>query len=139
MQGKVEVSWIRGHAYKRTTRRMTSKHQRGNVGADANCTAVKRGVRSRVRPPLPKRKSWILCYDGVEMVGIIRKELRDVMKTERLMRYFKETRGWGEEADRWLDEGMLTGWRMTSMAMHQRIAAIRMMFLMWLAEDVQAH
>ena len=42
MQGKVEVNWIRGHADKRTTRRMTSKHQRGNVRADANCTAIKR-------------------------------------------------------------------------------------------------
>ena len=53
-----------------------SKHQRGNVRADANCTAVKRGVRSRVRLLLPRRKSWRLCYDGVEMVGILRKELR---------------------------------------------------------------
>ena len=139
MQGKVEVSWIRGHADKTTTRRMMSKHQRGNVRADANCTAVKRGVRSRVRLPLPRRKSWRLCYDGVEMVGILRKELRDRMKTERLMRYFKETRGWGEEADRWLGEGVLAGWRMTSKAMHQRIAAVRMMFSMWLTEDVQVN
>jgi len=65
---------------------MMSKHQRWNVRADANCTAVKRGVRSRVRLPLPRRKSWRLCSDGVEMVGILRKELRDRMKTERLMR-----------------------------------------------------
>ena len=77
MQGKVEVNWIKGHADKRTTRRMMSKHQRGNVRADANCTAVKRGVRSRVRLLLPRRKSWRLCYDGVEMVGILRKELRE--------------------------------------------------------------
>ena len=34
---------MRGHEDKRTTRRMVSKHQRGNVKADANCTAVKRG------------------------------------------------------------------------------------------------
>ena len=136
MQGKVEVNWIRGHADKTTTRRMLSKHQRGNVRADANCTAVKRGVRSRVRLTLPRRKSWRLCYDGVEMIGIFRKELRDRMKTERLMRHFKETRGWGEEADRWLGEGVLAGWRMTSKAMHQRIAAVRMMFSVWLTEDV---
>ena len=57
-------------------------------------------VRSRVRRPLPRRKSRRLCYDGVEMVGIPRKELRDGMKIKRLMRYFKETRGWDEEADR---------------------------------------
>jgi ribonuclease HI len=69
MQGKVEVNWIRGHADRTTTRRMMSKHQRGNVRADANCTAVKRGARSRMRLPLPRRKSWRLCYDGVEMVG----------------------------------------------------------------------
>ena len=48
------------------------------------------------------------------MVGILRKELRDRTKTERSMRYFKETRGWGEEADRWLGEGMLAGWRIPS-------------------------
>ena len=59
------------------------------------------------------------------------------MKTERLMRYFKETRGWGKEADRWLGEGVLAGWRMTSKAVHQRIAAVRTMFSMWLTEDVQ--
>ena len=42
-------------------------------------------------------------------MGILRKELRDRMKTARLMRYFKETRGRGEEADRWLGEGVLAG------------------------------
>ena len=82
MQGKVEVNWIRGHAVKRTTRRMMSKHQRGNVRADANCTAVERGVRSRVRLLLPRRKSWRLCYDGMEMVGILRKELKEKTRTE---------------------------------------------------------
>ena len=55
------------------------------------------------------------------------------------MGYFKETRGWGEEADRWLGEEVLAiaGWRMAGKAMHQRIAAVRMMFSMWLTKDVQ--
>ena len=66
---------------------MMSKHQRGNVKADANCTAVKRGVRSKTRLLLPRRKSWRLCYDGVEMVGVLRKELRDKTRTERLLKY----------------------------------------------------
>ena len=57
-------------------------------------------MRSRVRLLLPRRKSCRLCYDGVEMVGVLRKELRDKTRTERLMRYFKETRGWGVEAER---------------------------------------
>ena len=38
MEGDVEVHWVRGHEDKRTERRMMSKHQRGNVRADANCT-----------------------------------------------------------------------------------------------------
>ena len=38
--------------------------------------AQQRGVSRRVRLLLPIMKSWILCYDGVEMVGILRKELR---------------------------------------------------------------
>ena len=63
-------------------------------------------------------------------MGILRKELRERMRTERLMGYFKETRKWGEEADRWLGEGVFAGWRMTSTAMHQRVAAVRMAFLM---------
>ena len=33
---------------------------------------------------------------------MLRKELKEKMRTEKLMRYFKDTRGWGEEADRWL-------------------------------------
>ena len=49
MEGKLEVHWVRGHEDKRMTRGMMSKHQRGNVKADANCTAVKRGMRSKVR------------------------------------------------------------------------------------------
>ena len=100
---------------------------------------MKRDVRSRARLSLPRRKSRRLCYEGVEMAGVLRKEPRGKMKTERLMRYFKETRGWGEEADRWFGEGTLAGWRMTSKAMHQRIAATRMMFSMWLTEDVQVN
>ena len=63
-------------------------------------------------------------------MGIPRKELRDGMKIKRLMRYFKETRGWDEEADRQLGEEVLAGWRMTSKALHQRIAAVRMLFSM---------
>ena len=140
MQGKVEVNWIRGHADKKTRTRMTSTHQRGDVRADANCTAVKRDVGSRMRLLLPRRKSWRLCYDGVETMGILRKKLRGKMGTERSMGYLKETRRWDEEA------GMAGGWArgclladMTSKAMRQRIAAVRMMFSMWLTEDVQVN
>ena len=57
-------------------------------------------------------------------------ELREKMRTGRLMRYFKETRGWEEDTDRWLGEEVLTGWRMARKAMYQRIAAVRMMCLM---------
>ena len=93
MEGVVEVRWVRGHADKRTGRRQMSKHQRGNVKADANCTAIKKGVRTKQRLLLSRRKSWRLCYDGIELVGVLRKELREKMRTERLLRYFKETRG----------------------------------------------
>ena len=55
---------------------------------------------------LPRSKSWRLCYDGVEIVVMFRKELRERMRTERLVGHWgtqlRETRGWGEEADRWL-------------------------------------
>ena len=40
MRGNVEVHWVRGHEDKRTRTMRVSKHQRGNVKADANCTAV---------------------------------------------------------------------------------------------------
>ena len=96
------------------------------------------GGRSKVRLLLPRRKFWRLCYGGVEMVGVLRRELRDKMRTERLMGYFRDTRGWGEEAERWLGEEVVAGWRMAGKALHQRVAAVRMMFSMWLTEDVVA-
>ena len=37
-------------------------------------------------------------------------------------------------ADKWLGEEVLAGWRMAGKAMHQRIAAVRMMPSMWLTE-----
>ena len=40
MVGKVEVHRVRGHADKRTTRRTTSKHQRGNVRAIKGCAMM---------------------------------------------------------------------------------------------------
>ena len=58
-------------------------------------------MRSKTRLLLPKRKSWRLCYDGVEMVGVLGKGLRDKLRAERLMEYFRSTRGWGVEAERW--------------------------------------
>ena len=130
---------MRGNEDKRTRTRMMSKHQRGNVKADANCTAVKKGVRSKVRLLLPRRKSWRLCYDGVEMVGVLRKELREKTRTERLVCYFRDTRGWGDEADRWLGEEVLAGWRMAGKALHQRVSAVRMMFSMWLTYRMWWH
>ena len=138
MAGKVEVHWVRGHEDERTTRRMMNKHQRGNVRVDANCTAVKSGTRSRIKLLLPRRKSRRLCYDGVEMVGVLRKELRDKTRTERLMKHFRDTREWGAEAERWLGEEVVAGWKMASNALHQRVAAVRMMFSMWLTEDLVA-
>ena len=38
--------------------------------------------------------------EAVLQYDVLRKEMREKMRTERLMGYFKETRGWGEEADR---------------------------------------
>ena len=43
MERKVAVHWIRGHEDKKTTTTMMSRHQRGNIKVDANCTTVKRG------------------------------------------------------------------------------------------------
>ena len=96
------------------------------------------GDMSKVKPLLPRRKSWRLCYDGVEMVGVLRKELRDKLWTERLMGYFTNTRGWGDEAARWLDEEVVAGRKMAGKVLHQRVSAVRMMFSMWLTEDVVA-
>ena len=45
-----------------------------------------------------------MCYDGVEMVGVLRKELRERTRTERLMGYFRD-----EEAERWLGEEVVAG------------------------------
>ena len=52
------------------------------------------------------------------------------------MSYFRDTRGWGDEAERWLGEDVLAGWRMAGGALHQRVSAVRMMFSMWLTVDV---
>ena len=71
-------------------------------------------------------------------MGIVRKELRDKPRTERLMQFFRETRGWRGEAERWLGEEVVAGWRLASLAVQQRVAAVRMLFLMWRTEDVQA-
>ena len=42
------------------------------------------------------------------------------------------------EADRWLGEEVLAGWRMAGRALHQRVSAVRIMFSMWLTEGVVA-
>ena len=65
---------------------------------------------------LPRRKSWRLCYDRVEMVGVLRKELssREKMRTEKPMSYFRDTRRWGDEAERWLGEEVPAGWRVAT-------------------------
>ena len=46
MEGRVGVGCVGGHEDK-------SKHQRGDAKAGANCTAVKRGMRGKVRLLLP--------------------------------------------------------------------------------------
>ena len=43
---------------------------------------------------------------GWERCSVL-KELREKMGTERLVGYFRDTRGWGDEADRWLGEEVL--------------------------------
>ena len=58
---------------------------------------------------MPRRKSWRLCYDGVEVVCILRGRPREGMRAEILVRCFKGARGWGGEAGRWLAEGVHVG------------------------------
>jgi ribonuclease HI len=53
-KGKVEVRWVRGHADKRVSKRAMQKAQRGNVRADAICTAAKKLTRWYTRPQLPR-------------------------------------------------------------------------------------
>ena len=72
------------------------------------------------------------------MVGVLRKELRDKLRAERRMEYFRSTRGGGEEAERWLGEEVVAGWRMAGRTLHQRVSAVMMMFSVWLTEDVMA-
>ena len=54
------------------------------------------------------------------------------------MRCFRDTRGWGEEVDRWLSEEVVAERRMVDSALHQRVSAVNVMFSMWLTEDVVA-
>ena len=60
------------------------------------------------------------------------------MRTKRLIGYFRVTRGWGDEAERWMGEEVVAGWNMAGKTLHQRVAAVMMMFSMWLTEDVVA-
>ena len=69
---------------------------------------------------------------------MLRKELRERARTKRLMGYFRDNRRWGDEAERWLGEEVVAGWKMTGKALHQRVAAVKMMFSMWLTEDMAA-
>ena len=69
---------------------------------------------------------------------MLRGELRDKMRTERPMGHFRDTRRWGNGADRWLGGEVVAGWRTAGKARHQRVSAVRTMFSMWLAEDVVA-
>ena len=46
--------------------------------------------------------------------------------------------GWGDEADRWLGEEEVAGWRLTGNALHQRVSSVRMVSSMWLTEGVVA-
>jgi hypothetical protein len=63
-------------------------------------------VGSKVRLLLPRRESWRLWYDRVEMVGVLRKELREKMRTERPMGYFTTSGtpegGGTRQADGWV-------------------------------------
>ena len=68
------------------------------------------------------------------MVGVLRTELRVKLRAERLMGYFRNTRDWGVEADKWLGEEVVAG-----RVLHQRVSTVRMMFSMWLTEDVVAN
>ena len=42
-------------------------------------------------------------------MGVLGKGLRERMRTKRLMGHFRDTRGWVDEAERWLGEEVVAG------------------------------
>ena len=97
-------------------------------------------MRSKVRLLLPRRTSWMLCYDGMEMSGGAQEGAEgqaEVREADGILQQRYERLG-DVEADRWLGEEVVAGWRMAGRALHQRVSVVRMMFSMWLTEDVVA-
>ena len=135
---KLEVEWVRSHSDGRGAWASLNKHQRGNVRADAICNRLKDSTASRTRLQLPRLRSWRVCWEGVEVVGTVKGELKKKLDAAKIVRYFAETRGWGEAAEAWLGKEFVGDWFMRGKRTRDKVDGIRSMFSMWDTSDVRA-
>ena len=72
------------------------------------------------------------------MVGDIRRTVEQEFQSQQLVRYFRETRGWGQKAMEWLEGGISTHWLMRGAPVAARVVAMKYLYAMIWTDDVQS-
>jgi hypothetical protein len=138
LEGTLTVHWQRGHQDKQAKYRELTKAEKGNIWADKICNKMKGIVQIPDRLHLPRKRSWRVCWNGVEMVGKIDKELAEKIGIEKILGHWEVQRGWGGRAREWIGEEAARRWMKMSGSITVKTTRVKCMWSMWQTEDVIA-
>ena len=122
VKGAAELSW----------------QERGNVLSDAECNKMKGIMAGTAVLQLPRARSWRLMIAGVEVVAPLRRAMEEDLRSQRLLKYLRDDRGWGDSAGRWMDSITKKTWMLGGMGVSQKVTMIKYVFAMIGTDDVVA-
>ena len=88
---------------------------------------------------LPRARSWRLVAAGREVVAPLRKAMEEELRSQRLLKYLRDDRRWGDAAAAgWMDG--ITGklWMLGGIGVNQRVTLVKHVFAMIGTDDVVA-
>jgi ribonuclease HI len=134
----IQVNWVKSHMDDKVPLEQLPWCEWGNVWADRICNELKKIAPNRVPLDLPRPTSWRLVIAGQEVVAPIRKVLSEVLRKRRLAMYFREKRGWGAEADKWLEGGVPAYWLMKGITVGRKVLLTKYTYALLWTDDVVA-
>ena len=112
--------------------------ERGNVLSDAECNRMKGTVAGTAVQMLPRARSWRLMTAGVEVVAPLRKATEKELRSQRLLKYLRDDKGWGSAAGRWMDSITKKMWMLGGLGVSPKVAMIKYVLAMIGTDDVVA-
>ena len=135
---QLSFHWVKSHLDEVKGVDELQWYERGNVMVDAECNMMKGVMAGTEVQQLPRARSWRLMAAGREVVAPLRKAMEEELRSQRLLKYLRDDRRWGDAAGSWMDGITRKVWMLGGIGVSQRVTLVKYVFAMIGTDDVVA-